>query len=444
MRRRLVRGLAWCGAMAVLYVAFHLRSPYLLVWRPVETAALLLACAVGIAVAVRRLRTRRLGPLEGGLLVAVLAVAFAAAGVGEVGYRLERRAVLADGDARALGRHFMVGYRDFDEVAMLAQRGLIGGVYLSRANVHGRSGAEIRAEVDRLQALRRRAGLPPLLVAADQEGGSVAHMTPPLAALPPLAQLVEDAQDGTGLDARVRAYGATQGCGLAALGVNLNFGPVADLRPSGRGPLIDTHTLLRRRAIAADPAVVERVVAAYDAALLAQGVRPTLKHFPGLGRVATDTHHFPGRIDEPVARLAAADWRPFRTAAKDGAAMMLAHVVVPEIDPDMPASLSGAVVRGLLRGEWGFDGLLVTDDLNMGAVFRRGIGTAAAEALEAGVDMVLVAYDPDQYYRAMFGAMEALRGGKLDAAQLAAGDRRIAAAVPPMRSCASRPWPGRT
>jgi beta-N-acetylhexosaminidase len=302
----------------------------------------------------------------------------------------------------------------------------------------------VRAEVEALQALRWKAGLPPLLVAADQEGGSVAHMTPPLAALPSLASLVEEAGDGPELDARVRAYGEKQGCDLAALGVNLNFGPVADLRPSGRGPLIDTHTLIRRRAIAGDPAVVERVVAAYDAALLAQGVRPTLKHFPGLGRVTTDTHHFPGRLDESVAVLAAADWRPFRTAARDGAAMMLGHVVVPGIDAERPASLSRAVVRGLLRGEWGYDGLLVTDDLNMGAVFRRGIGNAAAEALAAGVDMVLVAYDPDQYYRAMFGAMEALRSGRLDAAQLAEGSRRIAAALPAKRSCVSTPSPGRT
>jgi beta-N-acetylhexosaminidase len=439
MQARVPRWLAWGAATVLVFVAFHLRSPYLLAWRPVETPVLLLASAVGVVVA------RRLGRVEGGLLAAVLGIAFVATAVGEADFRLERRAVLAaDGDARTLGRHFMVGYRDFDEVARLAQRGLIGGVYLSRANVHGRSGAEIRAEVDALQALRRGAGLPPLLVAADQEGGSVAHMTPPLAALPPLSSLVDNGSDAGELDARVRAYGETQGCGLAALGVNLNFGPVADLRPSGRGPLIDTHTLIRRRAIAADPAVVERVVATYDAALLAQGVRPTLKHFPGLGRVTTDTHHFAARLDEPIARLTAADWRPFRTAVRDGAAMMLGHVVVPEIDSAKPASLSGAVVRGLLRGEWGYDGLLVTDDLNMGAVFRRGIGTAAAEALEAGVDMVLVAYDPDQYYRAMFGALQAQRRGSLDAAQLAAGSRRIAAAVPPMRPCACRPLPGRT
>lgn len=414
----------WILPLLLLYVALHPKNPYLIIMRSVETQLLVMVSGL-----VWWRARARCGRREGGLLCAVLLVVVILAIGNEAIFRRQRAEVLAAGaSVRTLGQHFIVGYTRFDEVAMLAERGLIGGIYLGRANVRGRTLPAIRAEIDALQGLRRRAGLPPLIVAADQEGGSVAHMTPPLSELPSLATVVEAGTDAT-LDARIREYGATQGRGLAALGVNLNLGPVADLRPLHGGPAFDTHTLIRRRAIAADPVLVNRVVGSYGAALMAQGVRPTLKHFPGLGGVMSDTHHFPARLEKPVELLAASDWQPFRNAAHSGAAIMLAHVVLPEIDPAMPASLSKAVVQGVLRSGWDFQGLLLTDDLNMGAVYRLGIGNAAVAALDAGVDMLLISYDPDQYYRAMHDAAEALRRGAFDPAQLAASRRRIAVAV---------------
>jgi beta-N-acetylhexosaminidase len=224
-------------------------------------------------------------------------------------------------------------------------------------------------------------------------------MSPPLAALPALSSLLGSGSDAS-LEERARAYGELQGSGLAALGINLNFGPVVDLQPAGRGPLFDTHTLIDRRAIAADAQLVTRVAAAYGEGLRAQGVMPTLKHFPGLARADADTHHFPARLATPVAVLAQADWQPFRAAGGADTAIMLGHVLLPELDGQRPASLSPAVVR-LLRRDWGFQGLLITDDLNMGAVYRRGICTASSEALAAGVDLLLLSYDPDQLYRAL-------------------------------------------
>lgn len=414
----------WVPALLLLYVALHPKSPYLIALRSVEAPLLVL---LGGLVWWRA--RARCGRREGGLLGAVLLVVAILAVGNEAIFRRQRAEVLAaDAATRTLGQHFIVGYTRFDEVAVLAERGLIGGIYLGRANVRGRTLPAIRAEIDALQGLRRRAGLPPLIVAADQEGGSVAHLTPPLAALPSLASVVDAGSDAT-LEARVRDYGATQGRGLAALGVNLNLGPVADLRPLHGGPAFDTHTLIRRRAIAADPVLVNRVVGSYGAALMAQGVRPTLKHFPGLGQVMSDTHHFSARLEKPVELLAASDWQPFRGAAQSGAAIMLAHVVLPEIDPALPASLSKEMVQGVLRKGWGFQGLLLTDDLNMGAVYRLGIGNAAVAALDAGVDMLLISYDPDQYYRAMHDAAAALRRGAFDPARLAASRRRIAVAV---------------
>lgn len=427
-RRLLPALLRWTALLVLLTMASDPRSPYLLPLRTHITAMLMLAGLTGAGLCTLALRTGRIGRGEGTLLLGLALTGSTLAGWEAMRFANQRIDVLAaaltdEGGARRLGARFIVGYRDFDEVARLAGRGLIGGVYLARHNVRGRSIAEIRAEIDHLQQLRTDAGLPPLIVAADQEGGSVAHMSPPLDPMPALASLL-DGDDAT-LEARAHAYGVRQGAGLAMLGVTLNFGPVVDLRPTGGGPLLDTHTRIGERAIAADPALVARIARAYGEGLASAGVQATLKHFPGLAGVGADTHHFRARLDTPPADLAARDWRPFREAAASSAAIMLGHVVLPALDPARPASLSPAVVRGLLRDQWGYDGLLITDDLNMGAVYRRGLCKATVDALQAGVDLVLISYDPDQFYPAMHCALAAARDGRLPAR--AQSDSRFAA-----------------
>lgn len=377
-------------------------------------------------------RAQRIGRFETSALTVMLIAAALLSVIQGTRFAQQREAVLAaPAGARAIGHRFMVGYRSFEEVAPLAERGLIGGIYLTRRNVRDRDIAAIRAEIDALQTLRARAGLPPLLVAADQEGGPVAHMSPPLSAPPAIATLVAEAavsDDGAhALTLRARAYGEAKGAELAALGINLNFGPVVDLRPDGRGPTLDTHTLIRRRAISADPTLVATVARAYADGLHSHGVGATLKHFPGLARVTVDTHHFPARLDTPVTTLADHDWHPFRHAARADGAIMLGHVILTDLDPEHPASTSPAVVRTLLREEWGYDGLLVTDDLNMGAVHRLGPCRATLAALAAGVDVLLLSYDPDQFHRAMHCALTAQRAGHLSPEENTASARRMAA-----------------
>src|SRR5262245_26061121 len=131
--------------------------------------------------------------------------------------------------AQRLGRHFVVGYSSFDEVAQLAEKGMIAGVYVSKVNVAKRKPPVIKAEIAALQERRRRAGLPPLIVAADQEGGVVSHLSPPLTPLPALSTLAELPPD-------IRAkkageFGRTHGRDLASLGITLDFAPVLDLKP---------------------------------------------------------------------------------------------------------------------------------------------------------------------------------------------------------------------
>jgi beta-N-acetylhexosaminidase len=209
-------------------------------------------------------------------------------------------------------------------------------------------------------------------------------------------------------------------------GITLNLGPVVDLRPAGGDSAFDTHTRIASRAIAERPELVSRVARAYGEGLAAAGVQPTLKHFPGLRGADADTHHSPARLQRTAAALDAEDWQPFRQAGGRNAALMLGHVTVPDLDPDRPASLSPTIVQGLLRGQWGHRGLLMTDDLAMGAVFRRGICTAARQALEAGVDLLLISYDPDQYYRAMACAARAFESGNLALPDLAERRARVA------------------
>ena len=353
-----------------------------------------------------------------------------------VEYRLQRDTVLAAGPSmQAVGQHFIVGYNDFDEVRELAAKGLIGGIYIGKRNVRGRSFDEVAAEIAELQAIRRRAELPPLIVAADQEGGPVSHLSPLLEALPPLASL-NDAPDPAGA---ARTYGERQGRGLAALGVTLNFGPVVDLKPPGRASE-DKLSNIPARAIASNPAQVETIAAAYLDGLAAQGVRGTLKHFPGLGRVRADTHLHPATLDQAPAQLTT-DWQPFRQLGqRAGSTIMLGHVTLATLDPEHAASHSPAVVE-LLREHWGYDGLLLTDDLNMGAVYRLGIGRVAGEALAAGIDFVLVTYDPRQVYRALYGAAQALEKREITPARLAESQSRLAAWQSTRTVLAAKPSP---
>ena len=326
--------------------------------------------------------------------------------------------------AQRLGRHFIVGYSSFDEVARLAEKGLISGVYVSRSNVARRKPPAIRAEIAALQERRRRAGLPPLIIAADQEGGVVSHLSPPLALSLPLSRFADLSPE-----ARVKKaedFGKTQGRDLASLGVTLDFAPVLDLKPKAKRNRFDFNTMTSERAISEDPAVVTEIGLAYVRGLEAVGVGATVKHFPGLGRVRRDTHIVSADLDTPVEELEASDWRPFRDVlAHSKATLMIGHVSLTAVDRERPASHSKAVIDGIIRKKWNYHGIIITDDLVMGAVYGRNICTAVVEALNAGVDLLLVAFDSDQFYRIFACASEAAAQNKLDGDMLRDSDARL-------------------
>lgn len=351
----------------------------------------------------------------------------------EVRYHQAQRAVLTGDPAQLarLGQHLVVGYRDFDSVKTLVEKQAIGGIFISHRNLQGPSLQPLRDQIAALQAIRQAQALPPLWVATDQEGGIVSRLSPPLTLLPPLSDIVDQSATLAERQQRVTAYGDTHGRELAALGINLNFAPVVDLNKGIVNP-DDKYSVIYRRAISADQAVVTAAAKDYCSALFSHGVYCTLKHFPGLGRLNADTHLTSAHLDTPVAELAQDDWRPFQQIMGTAGAMtMLGHPLLTAVDDQHPVSFSAAVVQDILRQQWGYDGVLITDDFCMGAVFdsRDGATGAAVKALNAGVDLILVSYDADLYYPVMAALIKAEQGDRLSPDRLAESRVRLKLAL---------------
>jgi len=420
----------WVAGPLFVFAGANKNDPYLTALRGPGNICLATASIVLLIVLIRRGYWRTRG-IAGKLLVALWCLPVLAMLGAHLSFEVRKREVLNTEvtQAHLLGTHFVVGYSSFPEVALLAEKGLISGIYITRHNAAGRSADALRSEISALQDRRRTAGLPPLTVAADQEGGIVSHLGPPLSRLPGLSTLADLPPDGR--KAKAEEFGRVHGQELASIGVNLNFAPVLDLRPNTGRYRFDFNTLIGQRAISADPAIVSEIGAAYVRGLEASGVGATLKHFPGLGRVRTDTHHFSAELDTPVEELEKADWRPFREVlAASKAQLMIGHVTLTAVDPDRAASHSKRVVDGIIRNKWNYQGIVITDDLVMGAIYQHDVCTAVTEALNAGVDLLLVAYDGAQFYRVFACASAASAEGKLDAVMLRVSEARLKRAFP--------------
>lgn len=270
------------------------------------------------------------------------------------------------------------------------------------------------------QRTMREAGGIPLIIAVDQEGGVVARLTE-AAGFTVLPAPIVLAAAGPAMAERAAGFTAGQ---LAALGIHMNLAPVADLETNPANPII------RRRAFGSDPAWVGEVIAGYVRGLQAGGVLATLKHFPGHGEAADDSHAVLQPIDLPRERLETVELVPFRAGIDAGAAaVMVAHIWYPVYDDDrIPASLSPAIVTGLLRGDLGFDGLIVTDALDMNAVdLEYPFAEAAVRAVEAGVDVL--ALGPSAGLETAQAAFEAILSavdeGRITREQIAQAARRI-------------------
>jgi len=245
------------------------------------------------------------------------------------------------------------------------------GFILFRRNC--REPGQLRDLVASLRDCVGRADAPVLI---DQEGGRVARLGSPHWRRHPAA--AELAREG---EAAVFGTAREIAADLAGLGITVDCAPVLDLRIAGADQVIGD------RSFGADPAAVARFGRAWCDGLLAGGVLPVLKHIPGHGRARADSHVACPAVDAAADELAASDFAPFRALAEMPWAMT-AHVVYTAFDPDAPATLSSSVIGGAIRGTIGFDGVLISDDLSMGAL-SGPLGARAAAALAAGCDLAL-------------------------------------------------------
>ena len=282
------------------------------------------------------------------------------------------------------GQLLFVGFPGFDLPADLAQRirqGRVGGVILFRRNI--REPEQVRTLIRTLHDLAPADA--PLTVAVDQEGGRVQRLRDPWTEWPPMRSLGEH---GTPQD--TASFARALALELLDCGVDLNFAPVVDVDSNPQNPVIGDRSFSR------DPATVARHGAAFIEALQEAGVAACAKHFPGHGDTDLDSHLALPRLDLDLERLERIELPPFRAAiAADVASIMTAHVLFPKLDAKRPATLSPDVM-GVLREDLGYDGLVMSDDLEMKAVADHySVEQRSLGALEAGVDVLLACSQAD-------------------------------------------------
>ena len=286
---------------------------------------------------------------------------------------------MSKGLRRHLGQLIVAGFRGAtipSELRALAREFDLGGVILFDRNVDAPGQvAELAYDA---RALSREM---PAWVSVDQEGGRVARLRAPFTEWPPMMTL------GRSRDrALAERFGRALAAELRAVGVTLDYAPVLDVDTNSDNPVIGDRALSDR----ADD--VAQFGAAIVDALQEQGIAACGKHFPGHGDTTMDSHDDLPVVVQPPERLREVEFEPFRAAiASRVAAIMTAHVVYPALDADRPATLSPAIVGRVLRDELGFEGIVATDDLEMGAIARHHtLEDATVRSIGAGCDMVLL------------------------------------------------------
>ncbi len=310
---------------------------------------------------------------------------------------------------------FMVGFprtTPDDDVLELIDAG-IGGVILFKRNIE--SPAQTSALINALKARARR----PLIAAVDQEGGRVARLRgSPFTALPPLRTL------GKNRDAAIaHRVGKLLAFEVRAVGFDWDFAPVLDVDTNPKNPVIGD------RSLHSDAAQVARLGVALAQGLEAQGVASCGKHFPGHGDTDQDSHLDLPRLPHDLERLRRVELVPFKAYAQAGlASLMTAHVIFEALEKEKPATMSRAAMTDVLRDELGFNGVIVSDDLEMKAIADHySIERAVVEGLEAGVDLFLVCHLAQRQRSAIDAVVAAVKSGRLSVERLEHSRARLAA-----------------
>lgn len=253
----------------------------------------------------------------------------------------------------------------------------------------------------------------PLFLSVDEEGGRVSRMPGELAKLPAARKI-----GNTGSTELAGQIGEIIGKELAGFGLNLDFAPVLDVNSNPDNPVIGD------RAFGTKPEIVSRMGIAVMKGIQEQGIIPVVKHFPGHGDTSVDSHLGLPVVEHDLDRLRKLELVPFKQAIQEGAdVVMIAHLLMPKLDPDHPASFSKAVIHDLLREELGYEGTIISDDMTMGAIVEHyDIRDAAMQFIQAGGNIVLVGHDAEKEKQVIQALRDAVNSGKISTETL---DERV-------------------
>ncbi|WP_046214931.1 glycoside hydrolase family 3 protein [Paenibacillus wulumuqiensis] len=320
-----------------------------------------------------------------------------------------------------IGQLFIGGFHNVtpdEQVRILIEQYHTGGVIYFRRNIGTpRQITELSAQ---LQQVAKHSGLPPLFIAIDQEGGMVSRIDREELSLIP-GNMSLGAADDPDLTGQVAAISARE---LRALGINLNLAPCIDVNNNPRNPVIGV------RSYSEKPDKVAEHGAAAIIAMQTEQVAATAKHFPGHGDTEVDSHYGLASIPHDRTRLELVELLPFRRAIEaEVDLIMSAHVIFPAFEPEsIPATLSHAVLTGLLREQMGFEGLIITDCLEMHAIARHfPIPEAAVRSLQAGADLLLVSHTLKDQIAAIKAVRTAVAEGRLTEERINESVERILA-----------------
>ena len=316
-------------------------------------------------------------------------------------------------DADKVGQLMMIGIHGKtlnDDAKFMLNEYRVGGIILFDRNMDSKD--QVKMLITDINKAGKSAGLTPLFLGIDQEGGAVARMEDKLIKVPPAEEVGKESVEQAASLAKV------VGTELKDLGFNINFAPVVDLG------------LTYGRSFSTNPDEVVRYAGAVGKAYNEAGLWYSYKHFPGIGKTDVDLHADTSIVPVTKETLLNEDTKVFVDLIKQSKpntyAIMVSHAMYPQIDPDHPSSLSKAIITDWLRKDMGYNGVVVTDDMDMGALAKHyTFGDMAVQSILAGSDILLVCHEYEHMQEAYNGLMKAVKDGRISKERLDESVKRI-------------------
>ena len=316
-------------------------------------------------------------------------------------------------DADKVGQLLMIGIHGKtlnDDAKFMLNEYRVGGIILFDRNMESKD--QVKTLITDINKVGKSAGLTPLFIGIDQEGGAVARMEDQLIKVPPAEELGKEPIE------QAVSLAKQSGTELKDLGFNINFAPVADLG------------LTYGRSFSTNPDDVVRYASAVGKAYDEAGLWYSYKHFPGIGKTDVDLHADTSVVPVSKETLLNEDTKVFVDLIKQSKpntyAIMVSHAMYPQIDAEHPSSLSKAIITDWLRKDMGYNGVVVTDDMDMGALAKHyTFGDMAVQSILAGSDILLVCHEYEHMQEAYNGLMKAVKDGRISKERLDESVKRI-------------------